>query len=186
MEPEGLRAGNPTPTESDGLLYLGTGSQGEADRPLFAVRPGASGDISLKTGDTSNAFVAWFQPRAAAYTSSPLVFGGRVYAVNDTGILQVFDARTGREIYKARVGGVGNTFSASPWALGGKIFFLSEEGDTSSSIPAIRPTKWPRTASASSPSPAPPSRATGSSCARRPSCIAFAESRGLRLLLLLE
>ena len=44
------------------------------------------------------------------------MFGGRVYAVNDTGILQVFDAKTGREIYKARVGGVGNTFSASPWA----------------------------------------------------------------------
>ena len=53
-----------------------------------------------------------------------------MYAVNDTGVLQVFDAKTGKEIYKARVGGVGNTFSASPWAVGGKIFFLSEEGDT--------------------------------------------------------
>lgn len=53
-----------------------------------------------------------------------------MYAVNDTGVLQVFEARTGREIYKARVGGVGNTFSASPWACGGKIYFLSEEGDT--------------------------------------------------------
>jgi outer membrane protein assembly factor BamB len=127
---KGFTQANPTPTEGDGLLYLGTGSQGESNRPLFAVRPGASGDISLKQGETANEFVAWFQPRAAAYTSSPLVFGGRVYAVNDTGVLQVFDARTGREIYKARVGGVGNTFSASPWACGGKIYFLSEEGDT--------------------------------------------------------
>ena len=109
---------------------LGTGSQGEANRPLFAVKPGASGDISLQAGETSNEFVAWFQPRASAYTSSPLVFGGRVYVVNDTGILQVFDAKTGSEIYKARVGGVGNTFSASPWASGGKIYFLSEDGDT--------------------------------------------------------
>jgi outer membrane protein assembly factor BamB len=127
---QGLTQANPTPTEGDGMLYLGTGSQGEANRPLFAVKPGASGDISLKTGETANEFVAWFQPRAAAYTSSPLVFGGRVYAVNDTGILQVFDAKTGREIYKARVGGPGNTFSASPWACGGKVYFLSEEGDT--------------------------------------------------------
>ena len=127
---KGLTQANPTPTEGGGLLYLGTGSQGEANRPLFAVKPGAAGDISLQTGETANAFVAWFQPRAAAYTSSPLVFGGRVYAVNDTGILQVFDAKTGREIYKARVGGVGNTFSASPWACGGKIYLLSEEGDT--------------------------------------------------------
>jgi len=38
--------------------------------------------------------------------------------------------KTGKEIYKARVGGVGNTFSASPWASGGHVFFLSEEGDT--------------------------------------------------------
>lgn len=54
-------------------------------------------------------FVAWFQRRAAACTSSPLLFGGRVCALNETGVLQVFDAKTGREIYKARVGGVGNT-----------------------------------------------------------------------------
>ena len=127
---KGATQANPTPTEGEGMLFIGTGSQGESNRPLFAVKPGASGDISLKQGETSNAFVAWFQPRAAAYTSSPLVFGGRVYAVNDTGILQVFDAKTGKEIYKARVGGVGNTFSASPWAYGGKVFFLSEEGDT--------------------------------------------------------
>jgi outer membrane protein assembly factor BamB len=127
---KGLTQANPTPTEADGLLYIGTGSQGEANRPLFAIKPGAAGDISLKPEQTANEFVAWFQPRAAAYTSSPLVFGGRVYAVNDTGVLQVFDAKTGREVYKARVGGVGNTFSASPWAAGGKIYFLSEEGDT--------------------------------------------------------
>jgi outer membrane protein assembly factor BamB len=126
----GATQANPTPTEGDGLLYVGTGSQGESNRPLFAIRPGASGDISLKEGETSNAFVAWYQPRAAAYTSSPLAFGGRVYAVNDNGVLQVFDGRSGREIYKARVGGIGNTFSASPWTCGGKIFFLSEEGDT--------------------------------------------------------
>jgi outer membrane protein assembly factor BamB len=127
---KGATQANPTPVEGDGMLYIGTGSQGEANRPLFAVKPGASGDISLKQGETSNEFVAWFQPRAAAYTSSPLVHGGRVYVVNDNGVLQVFDAKSGKEIYKARVGGVGNTFSASPWMYDGKICFLSEEGDT--------------------------------------------------------
>jgi outer membrane protein assembly factor BamB len=126
----GATQANPTPTEGDGLLFIGTGSQGETGRPLFAVKPGASGDISLKSGETSNAFVAWFQPRAGAYTSSPLAFGGRVYVSNDNGVLQVFEAGTGREIYKARIGGIGNTFSASPWTYGGRIFFLSEEGDT--------------------------------------------------------
>jgi outer membrane protein assembly factor BamB len=127
---KGATQANPTPIEGEGMLFIGTGSQGESGRPLFAVKPGASGDISLKAGETSNAFVAWFQPRAGAYTSSPLIFEGRVYVVNDNGVLQVYESQTGREIYKVRVGGVGNTFSASPWVYGSRIFFLSEEGDT--------------------------------------------------------
>ena len=120
----------PSPVVAGGLLYVSTGSQGESNRPLFAVRPGASGDISLAKGETRSAFVAWMHPRASAYTSSPLVYRGRVYIVNDNGILTVLDALDGTEIYKARVGGSGNTFSASPWASNGKVYFLSEDGHT--------------------------------------------------------
>lgn len=120
----------PSPIAVDGLLYLATGSQGESNRPVFAVRPGASGDITLAKGEEQNAFVAWFHPRASAYTSSPLVYRGRMYVVNDNGILTVFDSKTGKEIYKARAGGSGNTFSASPWAADGKIYLLSEDGHT--------------------------------------------------------
>jgi outer membrane protein assembly factor BamB len=120
----------PSPVAADGLLYLATGSQGESNRPVFAVRPGASGDISLAKGEEQNKYVAWFHPRASAYTSSPLVYRGRMYVVNDNGILTVFDSKTGKEIYKARAGGSGNTFSASPWAADGKIYLLSEDGNT--------------------------------------------------------
>ncbi len=120
----------PTPVAADGLLYLATGSQGESNRPVFAVRPGASGEITLAKGEESNQYVAWFHPRASAYTSSPLVYRGRMYVVNDNGILTVFDSKTGKEIYKARAGGSGNTFSASPWAADGKVYLLSEDGHT--------------------------------------------------------
>ena len=120
----------PSPVAADGLLFLATGSQGESNRPVFAVRPGASGDISLAKGEEQNKFVAWVHPRASAYTSSPLVYRGRMYVVNDNGILTVFDSLTGKEIYKARAGGSGNTFSASPWAADGKIYLLSEDGHT--------------------------------------------------------
>jgi outer membrane protein assembly factor BamB len=120
----------PSPVAADGLLYLATGSQGESNRPVFAVRPGAVGDISLAKGEEQNTFVAWFHPRASAYTSSPLVYRGRMYVVNDNGILTVFDSQTGKEIYKARAGGSGNTFSASPWAADGKVYLLSEDGHT--------------------------------------------------------
>ncbi len=120
----------PSPLAANGLLYLATGSQGENNRPVFAVKPGASGNISLAKGEEHNAFVAWVHPRASAYTSSPLVYRGRMYVVNDNGILTVFDAATGKEIYKARAGGSGNTFSASPWASDGKVYLLSEDGHT--------------------------------------------------------
>ena len=120
----------PTAIAGDGLLYVGTGSQGESNRPMFAVRPGASGDISLAEGSSSNDFVAWHSPQASAYTSSPLSYEGRLYVVNDNGILSVFDARTGDRLYRARVGGGGFTFSSSPWAYGGNVFFLSEDGET--------------------------------------------------------
>ena len=102
---------------------------GETNRPLFAVKPGATGDLTTAKDAPLNEHVGWFLPRFSAYTSSPLLYRGRVYAVNDNGILQVADAKTGKEIYKSRVGTGSATFSSSPLASAGKIYLLSEDGD---------------------------------------------------------
>ena len=126
----GMTQATPSPIAGDGLLFVGSGSQGEVNRPLFAVRPGAKGDLTTAKDGPKNEFVTWFLPRFSAYTSSPLLYRGRVYAVNDNGILQVADAKTGKEIYKARVGTGSATFSSSPLASAGKIYLLSEDGDT--------------------------------------------------------
>ena len=123
----------PTPSAfaANGLLFVGTGAQGgEASRPFFAVRPGASGDISLAADATSNSHVAWSHPKASGYTPSAILHSGRMYLLHDTGIMAVLDAETGKELYKARVGGVGHTFSASPIAIGNRLLFLDEEGTT--------------------------------------------------------
>jgi outer membrane protein assembly factor BamB len=119
-----------SPFSADGLLYVGTGSQGDANRPFYAIKPGASGDISLEPGQTSNAFIAWSHPRASGYTPSALVHNGRAYVIHDTGILTVFDARSGQMAYKVRVGGGGQTFSASPVGVGTRVLLLTEEGTT--------------------------------------------------------
>jgi outer membrane protein assembly factor BamB len=58
------------------------------------------------------------------------VHDGRAYLIHDTGILTVLNAVTGQQIYKARVGGGGHTFSASPVAAGDRILMLTEEGVT--------------------------------------------------------
>lgn len=119
-----------SPLAQNGLLYIGIGAQGDASRPFYAIKPGASGDITLAKGTTSNDYVAWSHPRAAGYTASPLVYGGRIYLVHDLGIMVVLDAASGKEIYKARAGGVGNTFSASPVGAGDRVYLLNEEGAT--------------------------------------------------------
>lgn len=126
----GMSMPTASPLASGGLLYVGTGSQGDANRPFLAIKPGASGDISLKDGARSNDFIAWSHPRASGYTPSALVHDGRAYLVHDTGILTVLDARSGEQIYKVRVGGGGQTFSASPLAVGNRVLLLTEEGVT--------------------------------------------------------
>ena len=120
-----------SPVAAGDLLVVGTGAQeGDAARPVFAVRAGASGDITLSDGAASNDYVRWTHPRASGYTPSPLVYKGRVYLVHDTGTMLVLAADTGKEIYRARVGGIGHTFSASAIAGGDRVYFLDEEGDT--------------------------------------------------------
>lgn len=116
----------PTPFAYDGLLYLNGGS----GRPFFAMRPGASGDVSLKEGETSNEYVVWSQPRGGTYLPSSVAYQGSVYTLTHTGILNRFDAKTGKEIYKSRIDPAATNFTTSPWAYNGKLFCLSEEGQT--------------------------------------------------------
>lgn len=116
----------PMPFAYDGLLYI-DGGRGSS---MFAVRPGATGDISLAKGESSNAFVAWSQPRAGTYLPSPLAYEGGIYTLTETGILTRFEAKTGKQTYKTRIDPKATAFTTSPWAYNGKLFCLSEEGQT--------------------------------------------------------
>jgi len=121
----------PTPFSQHGLLFLASGYVGDQVRPVYAVKTGARGDISLKEGETSNEYIAWYQRQAGPYNPSPLVYGDYYYTLLDRGIFTCHEARTGREIYgKQRIDPEASAFTASPWAANGKIFALSEDGDT--------------------------------------------------------
>lgn len=121
----------PTPFSKSGLLYVTSGYIGDEVRPVYAVQPGASGDISLKASESSNRFVAWSQPQAGPYNPSPIVYGDYYYTLLDRGFLTAHDARTGKEVYgKQRIDPAATAFTASLWAYNGKIFALSEDGDT--------------------------------------------------------
>ena len=120
----------PTPFSEHGLLYINSGYIADQSRPVYAVRPGATGDISLGEGSASNDYIVWSHPQLGSYNPSSLVYGDYHYTLLDRGILLCYDARTGREVYpRARIT-AGTLFTASPWAYNGKIFALSEDGDT--------------------------------------------------------
>ena len=116
----------PTPFAYDGLLYV----DGGRGKPLFAIRPGAVGDISLGKEESSNAYVAWSQARGGTYLPSPVAYAGGLYSLTETGILSRFDARTGTLTYKTRIDPAATAFTTSPWAYNDKLFCLSEEGQT--------------------------------------------------------
>jgi outer membrane protein assembly factor BamB len=121
----------PTPFAHDGILYVSSGYFSDPKRPVFAIRPGASGDISLRPEETANAFVLWSQPAASATYPSAIVVGDQFYTLLDRGFLTAHDARTGTQIYgRQRIAAEAGAFSASPWSYNGKIFLLSEDGDT--------------------------------------------------------
>jgi outer membrane protein assembly factor BamB len=122
---------SPTPFASHGLVFINSGYPGASPRPVYAIKPGASGDISLKPGETSNEFIVWYQPLLGTYNTSSLVYGDLYYTLLDRGFLLCHDVRTGRQIYgRQRISAESAGFTASPWAYNGKIFLLSEDGDT--------------------------------------------------------
>ena len=121
-----------TPYESNGLLYISSGYfQDRRARPLYAIRPGATGDISLKEDETANEFIAWSDPFGAPYNPSTIVYKDRLYVLYDRGEFGSYDAMTGEPIIeRERLPRDVWNFSTSPWAYDGKIFCLNEAGKT--------------------------------------------------------
>lgn len=120
----------PTPVPGDGIVYVSSGYVGNNHRPVYAVLPGAEGDITLNPNQQANEYIRWYQPRVGAYNPSPILYRGIYYTLLDGGFLTAHDARTGQPVYgRVRIE-PGATFTSSPWAYNGKIFALSEDGDT--------------------------------------------------------
>jgi outer membrane protein assembly factor BamB len=121
----------PTPFSKFGLLYIASGYVGDQLRPVYAIRAGATGDISLKQGEQMSQHIAWHHRQAGPYNPSPLIYGDLYYTLYDRGFLTAHDAKTGKEVYaKQRIDPATTAFTSSPWAYNGKIFCLSEDGDT--------------------------------------------------------
>ena len=120
----------PSPFAAHGLCYIASGYIGDAHRPTFAVRPGANGNLAPDGDFERSEFIAWYQGKSSPYNPSQIVYGDYLYTLYDRGFLTCHDAKTGKEVYGKRRFSPPGSFTASPWAYGGRLFFLSEDGLT--------------------------------------------------------
>ena len=130
--------GKSTPVTGDGMVFFAAPDiilepQAEQRNPeraaqiyannsarLMAVRPGSKGEISP-------ANVAWSERKGVPGVPSPLYFNGRLYTVQNGGIVFCRTAKTGELVYSGRIGALGYYYS-SPVAADNKIYIASAEG----------------------------------------------------------
>ncbi len=114
----------PTPVFGEGLMFVANGYN--PIKPIYAVRPGSRGDLTLKNGSTSSESVAWSDVRNGPYMATPLLYRGVLYVVSTNGVLTAFEAKTGKQYYQHRIAPGG--YTASPIASDGKVYIGDEEG----------------------------------------------------------
>jgi outer membrane protein assembly factor BamB len=117
----------PTPLFADDKFVIASGRGPE--RPIFVVKAGARGDLTLPEGKTASDAVVWSRTGRGSYMPTPLVYDDIVYVLANNGLLDAYDLQTGAEIYRQRLPLVGSGFSASPVAADGKIYLSNEDGD---------------------------------------------------------
>jgi outer membrane protein assembly factor BamB len=117
----------PTPFASDDLLVIASGRGPE--RPIFVVRPGARGDLTLQGGRSSSDAVVWSRTARGPYMPTPLALNGILYVLGNNGVFDAYRLLTGEELYRQRLPVVGSGYSASPVAADGRIYLSGEDGD---------------------------------------------------------
>ena len=117
----------PTPVCDEGVIVVVNGRRPE--KPIFVIRPGAEGDITLAENQTSSASVVWSLEGRGSYMPTPLVYRGHLYVLQNQGILDCYELETGREVYRQRLPHGGSGFSGSPVAADGVLYLPGEDGD---------------------------------------------------------
>jgi outer membrane protein assembly factor BamB len=107
----------PSAVFDGGRIFL---SRGYRNSDYMALRPGGRGDVTTT-------HVEWQSPSGASYVPSIIHYDQLLYMTNEVGVVTCADAVTGKQVWRHRLGGV---FFASPVAGDGKIYLVSETGET--------------------------------------------------------
>ncbi len=114
-----------TPVAASGLIYVTAGYP--PVQPIYAIKAGSNGDLTLKDGKDSSDSIAWSKRSGGVYLPTPILYGDLFYTVSNNGVLTAYEAATGNRVYQQRI--PGSSFVASPVAAGGNLYIASEDGD---------------------------------------------------------
>ena len=117
----------PTPIFSDDMFAVVSGRGPE--RPIFVVKAGARGELTLPEGKSKSEAIVWSRTGRGSYMPTPLIYDGILYVLGNNGLFDAYNLRTGEEVYRQRLPVVGSGFSASPVASDGKIYLSNEDGE---------------------------------------------------------
>ena len=113
------------------ILFMTSGTGGDDNKPIVAIRAGGSGDITPSEPANKNEHVVWYERVAGGtYLPTPVIYRNALYVLYDKGIFSRYNVDTGERVFRSRIAPEASAFTASPWAYDGKIFLLSEEGNT--------------------------------------------------------
>jgi outer membrane protein assembly factor BamB len=107
----------PSVVYDNGTIYL---SRGYRNSDIWALRAGGRGDVT-------ESHLKWRTPGGGSYVPSILHYQGLIYMTNEIGVVSCAAADTGTVVWKERLGGI---FFASPVGADGKVYLLSETGET--------------------------------------------------------
>ena len=120
-----------SPVGNDDMVFVCNEERRDGGGTLFAVKAGASGDISLDSAQDSNEWVAWTQPKSRIAMATPLLYKGFLYGLaRNGGTISCFDIETGEYAYKRERLEGAKSFWASPWVYNDMVFCLDDTGTT--------------------------------------------------------
>ena len=105
----------PRPVYHNEVVYFCTGF---GHPELVAIRIDGSGDVT-------DSHVIWRAKKGIPDKPSPIIVDSKVFVMEDSGIASCFDAASGEQLWKKRIGG---KYSASPILIGSHILVGSHEG----------------------------------------------------------
>ncbi len=119
----------PLPLADDEFCYVASGFLiNPRNRPIFAVKKGAHGDLTLAANEDAGEFIAWRNKLGGPYVPTPVLYQGRLFVAHDRPLFDALDTKTGKPIYPRSRLPRGGNITASPLAYRGHVFCLTEEG----------------------------------------------------------